>query len=61
MGSMKSLQPDKDMPFDVGGFVRGTRTERPAPAGEPQPLAGQRIMLQCAQKVRRTRGDSRSY
>ena len=25
MGSMKSLQPDKDMPFDVGGFIRGAR------------------------------------
>ena len=23
MGSMKSIQPHKDMPFDVGGFVRG--------------------------------------
>ena len=23
MGSMKSLQPDKDMPFDTGGFIRG--------------------------------------
>ena len=27
MGSMKSLQPDKDMPFDVGGFVRSGRAE----------------------------------
>lgn len=25
MGSMKSLQPDKDMPFDVGGFIRGVQ------------------------------------
>ena len=25
MGSMKSLQPDKDMPFDVGAFIRSTR------------------------------------
>jgi len=23
MGSMKSIQPDRDMPFDVGGFIRG--------------------------------------
>jgi len=23
MGSMKSIQPNKDTPFDVGGFVRG--------------------------------------
>jgi len=27
MGSMKSIQPDKDMPFDVGGFVRGNRRD----------------------------------
>lgn len=27
MGSMKSLQPDKDMPFDVGGFIRSGRAE----------------------------------
>ena len=25
MGSMKSLQPHKDMPFDVGGFINGNR------------------------------------
>lgn len=28
MGSMKSLQPDKDMPFDVGGFVRSAQAPR---------------------------------
>ena len=34
MGSMKSLQPDKDMPFDTGGFIlRGKQggMNRPAP------------------------------
>ena len=25
MGSMKSLQPHKDLPFDVGGFIYGPR------------------------------------
>lgn len=29
MGSMKSLQPDKDMPFDVGGFVRSAQAPLP--------------------------------
>lgn len=29
-GSMKSLQPDKDMPFDAGGFVRGAPAQRPS-------------------------------
>ena len=28
MGSMKSLQPGKDMPFDAGGFIRSGRAER---------------------------------
>lgn len=28
MGSMKSLQPDRDMPFDVDGFVRGSRVQQ---------------------------------
>ena len=27
MGSMKSLQPDKDMPFDAGDFIRSGRSE----------------------------------
>ena len=27
MGSMKSLQPGKDMPFDVGGFIRSGSSE----------------------------------
>lgn len=26
MGSMKSLQPHKDIPFDVDGFIHSTRT-----------------------------------
>ena len=26
MGSMKSIQPDKDMPFNAGGFVRGPQS-----------------------------------
>ena len=35
MGSMKSIQPDKDMPFDVGGLVRGGRHDRAdAPANK---------------------------
>ena len=33
MGSMKSLQPGKDMPFDVGGFVRGAQAPRSGAAG----------------------------
>ena len=42
MGSMKSLQPDKDMPFDAGGFIlsglsKGKSEEppgaRPTPGG----------------------------
>ena len=28
MGSMKSLQPDKDSPFDVGGFVSSGRPKQ---------------------------------
>jgi hypothetical protein len=28
MGSMKSLQPRKDMPFDVGGFIDSHRPEQ---------------------------------
>ena len=27
MGSMKSLQPGKDMPFDAGGFIRSGHAE----------------------------------
>ena len=33
MGSMKSLQPDKDMPFDVGGFIRGSKATLPDVCG----------------------------
>lgn len=40
MGSMKSLQPDKDMPFDVGGFVRGAQA--PSAATASQSEAGER-------------------
>ena len=29
MGSMMSLQPDKDMPFDVGGFIRSGPEDLP--------------------------------
>ena len=35
MGSMKSLQPDQDMPFDVGGFIRSGRAQ-----GQPEDLPG---------------------
>ena len=33
MGSMKSLQPDKDMPFDTGGFILGGLSK-----GKPEDL-----------------------
>ena len=40
MGSMKSLQPDKDMPFDTGGFIlsgpsKGKSEDLPEPAPAP--------------------------
>ena len=37
MGSMKSLHPDKDMPFDVGGFVR---SGHPSDVSADQPRDG---------------------
>jgi hypothetical protein len=31
MGSMKSLNPHKDLPFDAGGFVQSGRPKPPSP------------------------------
>ena len=39
MGSMKSLQPDEDMPFDVGGFVESGRAAQGS-AAQPMAQAG---------------------
>ena len=36
MGSMKSLQPHKDMPFDVGGFINGPRPAQEINSKTPQ-------------------------
>jgi hypothetical protein len=37
MGAMKSLQPHKDMPFDVGGFIGGLHSKQDMNLGVPQP------------------------